>query len=238
MDFNEDMIKQNRLKQTLLNNLRLQMATPLDSDYILLIMSCVRYKSKAFMQKKTWLLNLPPTLLYFHVIGDEKLQEPFDFNHTSRILRVKTPDDYNSLPKKVIAALAAVHATFQYKIVFKTDDDQMLQQPTFFQTLTSPVSVTHNRHYGGFPLTVRTHTSTFYTLHPELPQHLVLEATTYCLGRFYFLSCKAIEHLLTKRDAIEERYIEDHAIGYYLSDFPEKTPIVRINSLTIFKDMP
>lgn len=210
----------------------------LESDYILLIMSCVRYKSKAFMQKKTWLMNhVPATLPYFHVIGDEKMQQPFDFNFSSRILRVKTPDDYNSLPKKVIAALAAVHATYNYKCVFKTDDDQMLQQPTFFETLTSPVSVTHDRHYGGFPLTVANHTSTFHTFHPELPHNLQLEATTYCLGRFYFLSSAAVAYLLTKREAIEYRYIEDHAIGYYLSDFPGKTPIVKINSLAVFKDM-
>lgn len=214
------------------------MAAPLESDYILLIMSCVRYKSKAFMQKKTWLMNhVPATLPYFHVIGDEKLQQPFDFNHTSRILRVKTPDDYNSLPKKVIAALAAVHATYNYKCVFKTDDDQMLQQPTFFETLTSPVSVTLNRHYGGFPLSVPDHNSTYHTVHSELPQQLPLQATTYCTGRFYFLSCQAVQHLLTKRKAIEERYIEDHAIGYSLNDFPLKTPIVRINSAQIFKDM-
>ena len=89
------------------------MAAPLESDYILLIMSCVRYKSKAFMQKKTWLMNhVPATLPYFHVIGDEKLQQPFDFNHTSRILRVKTPDDYNSLPKKQIASFFKLRQTF------------------------------------------------------------------------------------------------------------------------------
>lgn len=209
-----------------------------ESDYILLIMSCVRYKSRAFKQKKTWLINtIPSHLPYFHVLGDDKMQEPFAFNYNSKILRVKAPDDYNSLPKKVIAALAAVHATFKYKCVFKTDDDQMLHLPTFFETMTGPQSVTIDRHYGGHPVTVPTHNSTFHSHHPELPIVLPLEATTYCFGRFYFLSSAAVDHLLKKREAIEQRYIEDHAIGYYLSDFPGKTPIVKINSSVIFKDM-
>jgi hypothetical protein len=95
----------------------------------------------------------------------------------------------------------------------------MLTQPTFFDTLTkllasrNPIS-----YYGGFSISVKSHISTYYIEHPCLPRDLLLEETLYCNGRFYLLHYKAVENLLTKIDKISKKYIEDHAIGYFLDD--------------------
>ena len=70
-------------------------------DYILLIMNCAKYKWKADLQKETWLFLI--SLKYYHVLGDENLTTDYKFDNELNILWVKTKDDYNSLPKKVIS---------------------------------------------------------------------------------------------------------------------------------------
>jgi hypothetical protein len=68
-----------------------------------------------------------------------------------------------------------------------------------------------------------------------LPPNLLLQATTYCSGRFYFLSRAAVDYLITqKRLLVEKEYFEDYAIGYHLG-VPVKE-IYPINSNKIFKD--
>ena len=85
----------------------------INQDFIILIMNCKKYTYKAEIQKKTWLTNIQYS--YYHVIGDPELKHNHFFDNQERILWVKTGDDYNSLPKKVISAYAAVNSTFNYK---------------------------------------------------------------------------------------------------------------------------
>jgi hypothetical protein len=104
----------------------------IEQDFIMLIMNCHKYAKKALFQKQTWLKSIPSYLIYYHVIGDETLETPYKFDNDNRILWVKEMDDYNSLPKKVISAYQAVYETFTFKFIFKTDDDQILVKPQFF----------------------------------------------------------------------------------------------------------
>ena len=93
-------------------------------DYILLICHCEKNKENAEIQKKTWLKNIPKNIIYFHVVGSNNLKQPFQFYHKEKLLLVKTNDDYNSLPHKMISAFEAIHETYNYKYIFKfmTDD--------------------------------------------------------------------------------------------------------------------
>ena len=207
-------------------------------DFILLIMNCKKYENKAVNQKQSWLKNIPSHLKYYHVIGDESLSESFVFDNDSNILWVKTPDDYNSLPQKVIESYQAVNATFDYKYIFKTDDDQMLIKPNFFNTITKlimnkkPVS-----HYGGSIVNVENaYLSEYHKIHPELPKNIPVYATKYCNGRFYFLSKESVEYLITKKTNIMKEFLEDYAIGYNLHDY-FKINILDIATNKIFVDM-
>jgi hypothetical protein len=210
----------------------------IDQEFILLIMNCKKYEKKAFIQKNTWLKTIPSYLKYYHVVGDAFLSEEFIFDNDNQILWVKTPDDYNSLPKKVIEAYEAVNKTFDYKFIFKTDDDQMLTNPIFFNTITK--LITNKRpisHYGGFIVNVKfAHLSQYHKFHPELPENIPVQVTKYCNGRFYFLSKEAVEYLLTKKQNIANEYFEDYAIGFNLN---EKYKIDILNILTnkIFIDI-
>jgi hypothetical protein len=210
----------------------------IQQDFILLIMNCKQYENKAMIQKQTWLKTIPSYLKYYHVIGDETLSESFTFDNDNNILWVKTPDDYNSLPQKVIESYNAVNSTFQYNFIFKTDDDQMLIKPNFFNTITKLImNKIPFSHYGGSIVDVKfNHLSQYHTIHPELPKNIPVYATKYCNGRFYFLSKEAVEDLLSKKQNIKKEYFEDYAIGYNLHDY-FKINILNITTTKIFTDM-
>jgi hypothetical protein len=209
----------------------------IDQKYILLILNCYKYKYKADRQIKTWLKKLDnndSNIIYFHVIGDvEKCKNnnnaDYFFDFSNKILYTKTNDDYLSLPHKVITALEAVNHTYNYDYIFKTDDDQELVDDGFFNKMMTTLS-TKKYNYGGRLLNVNDHYSTYYTVHSELPKKLLLRRTSYCSGRFYFLSEAAVIDLLDKKEHIKEHVIEDHAIGYYMDDHLKK------NALHFFSD--
>jgi len=199
-------------------------------DFILLIFNCKRYRFKALQQKETWIPSIPSNLVYFHVIGDPNLDTEFHFILEENILLVKVEDDYNSLPKKVIRAFEAVQKMYQFKYIFKTDDDQQVTNIKFFDTVMSLLNNKYDDlntrlHYGGHIVDVKqTYQSQYCRIHKELPTDLLVKATKYCSGRFYFLSIDAINYLVSeKKDLIEAEYLEDYSIGYHLSgDFKSK----------------
>jgi len=200
----------------------------IQQDYILLIMNCKKYHSKALFQKATWLKMLPTNIIYYHVVGDEKLETEYQLDDENNVLLVKTKDDYLSLPKKVMTAYKAINETFKYKYIFKTDDDQILVNTQFFPKLIKMLTSEYNKiHYGGFLIKLsKPKQCNYHLIHPELPNNMILNITNYCTGRFYFLSQMATDFLVkNKKSQIEKEYLEDYAIGFNLDDFYRKTAI-------------
>lgn len=179
----------------------------------------MKYRNKALHQKETWLKDIPEYLIYYHVIGNPLMENEFEFDNLERILWIKCEDDYNSLPKKVIKAYKSIHKTFDYKYIFKTDDDQMLQNIKFFDLVKGFINKKEpTPQYGGNIVDVKqNYLSKYHTVHPELPKNLPVLITKYCSGRFYFLSKEAIKDLIYRMDLICDEYLEDYAIGYNLS---------------------
>jgi len=210
----------------------------INQEFIMLIMNCKKYEKKALFQKKTWLKKIPSFLKYYHVIGDEELKHEHVFDNENSILWVKTPDDYNSLPKKVIAAYEAVYKTHNFQYIFKTDDDQILVNNKFLNVIMHLVkNKTPTLHYGGFTVTINSaHLSKYHIIHPELPKNLPLYPTKYCSGRFYFLSKDAIQYLINKKEMIMKEYFEDYAMGFYL-DEKYKTNMLHIATNNYFTDI-
>jgi len=207
------------------------------SDFILLIFNCKKYRYKALKQKETWLKNF--TLMpYFHIIGDPSLETEYFFDLKENILYVKVLDDYNSLPKKVIAAYYAINKEYTFKYIFKTDDDQNLNNLLFLNTIKELVlKKVPQIHYGGHIVNVdKPYLSQYHKIHPELPTYLPVLQTKYCSGRFYLLSALAVQQLITKRKLIEDEYLEDYAIGLNL-DSSLKTHIFNIQTNKYFTDI-
>ena len=202
----------------------------------MLIMNCKKYLKKAKFQKITWLPKIPEYLTYYHVIGDEELKDEFNFDNENRVLWVKVADDYNSLPKKVIAAYNAINETFDFKYLYKTDDDQILVNNKFFDIIKNILTTKTNIHYGGYIVDVKqNYLSQYNKIHPELPEYLPVLQTKYCSGRFYFLSKPAIENLIRKRLLIEKEYLEDYAIGFNLDQY-FKINILNLQTNNFFTD--
>jgi hypothetical protein len=199
----------------------------LEQEYILLIMNCKRYRDKAIQQKQSWLKNISSRIVYFHVIGDPLLDDDngYYFDYNEKVLYVQTEDDYISLPKKVFAAYKAILDTYQFKYIFKTDDDQNLVNENFLNTLMNVLDNKAPRvHYGGKVVDVEVpYLSEYYKIHPELPKNIIINPTKYCSGRFYFLSWDAIFSLSSKKESIEKEYMEDYAFGLNLSSFLKET---------------
>ena len=207
-------------------------------EFIMLIMNCKKYQKKAAFQKMTWLKQIPQYLKYYHVIGDESLDTDFKFDNETNTLYVKVADDYNSLPKKVIAAYDAINKTFNYSYIFKTDDDQILVNNKYFDMLTGLVKVKQPKaHYGGYIVDVKQpYLSEYHRIQPELPQRLPLYITKYCSGRFYFLSSEAVQDILSKRERVEREFLEDYAIGFNLNQ-KYKQDILLIATNKYFTDI-
>lgn len=219
---------------------------PKYNDFVLLIMNCEKYRHKAELQKKTWLDGV--TFPYYHVISNGgnggyggNGGKHCKFDDEERILWVDAPDDYISLPKKVIAAYAAVRKQFtKVKYIFKTDDDQMLKTKdanNFFQMIRGVMEVKSPKvHYAGNIVDVpQPYLSKYHKIHPELPEHLPVLATRYCSGRFYVLSIEAVCSLILKRETIGREYLEDYAIGLHLNPLLKEN-MMRIDSDSFFED--
>ena len=216
--------------------------TLLKQDYIMLIFNCEKYRFKALKQKETWLQSLPSYLIYYHVIGSPLINKDYDFDEANRVLRVNTEDDYNSLPKKVYAAYKAINETYEFKYIFKTDDDQMLNNARVFDMILGLIakekSLNNFVHYGGNIVDIKIpYISKYNLIHSELPTSLIMQKTKYCSGRFYLLSFVAITYLLRKKEEICKEYFEDYAIGYNLND-AFKANMLQINTNIFFIDMP
>ena len=219
----------------------------INQDYVLLIFNCVKYRHKALKQKDTWIKQLPKlqnNLIYFHVIGNPDLESETDylFDETERILWLKVADDYNSLPKKVINAYETISKVYNFKYIFKTDDDQMVMSIQFFDSLIKVLNSRYHDlkkriHYGGNVVDVKeAYKSEYYRLHPELPTNLIVQKTQYCSGRFYLLSHNVVACLLFKKDDICNEYLEDYAIGFHMPIAGFKEQMLRLDIGAFFTD--
>lgn len=212
----------------------------IDQDYILLILNCEKYRYKAQKQKETWIPSLSENIIYYHVLGNPELTQEYIIDDINHILYVKTEDDYNSLPKKVIEAYKAINDIYKFKYIFKTDDDQHINSIMFFDVLIQLLNRSYGSpkqiHYGGKIVDVKqSHISQYYKIHPELPQNLIVKKSKYCNGRFYFLSFTAVSALIERETQIKYEYFEDYAIGLNL---PEtlKTNMLSLGTDRVFND--
>ena len=209
----------------------------IEQEYIMLIMNCNKYLKKAKFQKMTWLSKIPRYLSFYHVIGDPELDTRYKFDNENRILWIKVEDDYNSLPKKVIRAYEAIYETFDFKYLYKTDDDQILVNENFLDVVRGITRNSKKIHYGGYIVDVKqNYLSQYHKIHPELPEYLPILQTKYCSGRFYFLSKQAIMNLISKKNFIEKEYLEDYAVGLNLDQY-FKLNITNLATNKFFNDI-
>lgn len=220
-----------------------------DAQIVMMILNCQKYRYKAEIQKREWLIpRFIGDVPFFHVIGEPdgdrfKSGSNYEFDLENHILYLKCPDDYVSLPKKVIMAMTVITLKFpKLRYLFKTDDDHIMIDDQFFVNLVhylNPLPFTapiYKHHYGGFAVQIEDTVSTYNAVHAELPEDLKLKGTTYCIGGFYFLSRPNLLSIIKKRDEIGKAVIEDHAIGLNMDERFKRT-LMCVNYTEYYKDM-
>jgi hypothetical protein len=88
-----------------------------DPAIVYLVVSCGKYKQRALPLYDEVVSHLNPA---FIVLGDEKIDEAV---FSAQFLTVPAPDNYDSLPKKVLEALVAVRREFGKAGILRMDDD-------------------------------------------------------------------------------------------------------------------
>jgi hypothetical protein len=201
-------------------------------EFVVMILNCKKYNHKRMKQKK-WLSKFT-NLIYFHVIGEPTMEEPYRFDDTEKILYVKTKDDYMSLSHKVISGMSAFAQRYPFKYLLKLDDDQNLVKMSFFRLLTTALMANwdnpaNRKHYGGDMVYVKEPTlSTLFNVHPEMPRNYMLLPGNYAGGCCYVVSRESVEHLLRQKEELVKHIFEDYGVGQILK-ISDKNKIIEFN---------
>lgn len=192
---------------------------------ILLVTVCKQYKSRIQNQIDN-LKNLPkvngvewhPIFLFAEDNKTLDITIPYD------ILTVNVEERYNILYRKMFAAYKAVDAKYNYDFICKIDDDTKINLDVF-----DPEWIRGKDYVGGmYSSSARlniTFDFDFYHIHKTVslvPDFLNKIKSEFASGDLYFLSKKAVKHILTTEKIIEEceglRAYEDRLFGYLLHD--------------------
>lgn len=200
----------------------------------LFILNCNKYADKRTKQRSTWLNEDFPIKLWYHVIGNPRLATEYTFDTEQHILYVNCKDDYISLPQKSYLAVKAIRKQYPHvNYILKTDDDMNCN----IEALKAYIDKIYKGSfdYGGRLLAVNDHMSIYHypNVEPKDRVPRLCHGTVYASGRFYFLSQRAADFLITKRKIFWDAIFEDNAVGYAVSKMPDIKPLM-IEDKTVF----
>jgi len=184
----------------------------------LIILNCERFAEKRQKQLDSWLADPAfPIPLWFHVIGNPALATEFAFDDQAHLLWVQCKDDYMSLPKKSYLAIQAIRTQYPEVVtIIKTDDDMDCRSAG----LKSVLGLVAQHDYGGYIEDHHGGMSDYhfqYVVEPEERQRKIVRRCKYANGRFYFLSRRAADHLLSQRPLFWDSTFEDNTVGFAVS---------------------
>jgi hypothetical protein len=186
-------------------------------SFVLIILNCKKYDHKRQRQITTWLQHFP--LPYYHVLGDPAIETEYIRNDKEHLLTVKVPDDYMSLPKKTFMAVKAIYDSMpDVKYILKTDDDMNCHLEKLDPILKAIQE--SKADYGGHIVNCGgDYQSTYHYIQEGVEKTpAVCRKAVYCNGRFYFLSRKSMEAMLSNKDIFWNSAYEDNTVGYVLSN--------------------
>lgn len=159
---------------------------------VVMIISC--YSSNR-VPLLTWINDIPPTLDYVVLRGDENLDRESVYNPDLHECILRCPDTYLGLPHKIKAGLIFVYKQFNPSFVVKIDDDVLVNVPRLIEYTQSTED-----HYAG---------NVTYNYSPR--EGL---STVYCGGPMYYLSSTALKYLQGMDSSVFNA--EDACIGKHL----------------------
>jgi hypothetical protein len=225
------------------------MSNPFEKDYVLIILSCKKYRKERregqvvqFLTNDKIMNNIP----YFHVEGNQGLfkfkkykNKQYVINKKEKVIYTNTKDDYLSLAHKVIMAFKAIVENFDFKYILKTDDDQRLIYPNFFSEL-HPRLIQLKPDYVGrifnMPKKVEQYQPVVHKEDGFPTGYVVGDDLPFTNGRFYALSKRNVTDLVeNKFKLIKEELCEDWAIAKY-QKLEYRKNICSFETMNIFRD--
>ena len=196
-----------------------------ENDYILMVASCKKYlKERRIGQIEQFLKNpkIMQGIRYFHLEGDSNkfIKTPelkYIIDEKNNIIYTNTKDDYLSLPHKIICGMKAIYENYNFKYIFKTDDDQRLLIDNIFYILDKQLKEKKPDYFGKIMNFAKREER--WELHKDenYPKgYYVGDGLPMGNGRFYGLSYRNVKDLVrNKYDEIKKEMVEDCAIAKY-----------------------
>jgi len=205
-------------------------------NIIFLVLNCKNNDSRR--KKQTWLKALPSNFKFFHIQGDPDLPVLYKINENENLITLHCDDGYLGIPYKIMAAIKVINHHFDYDYIFKTDDDIIWDNFSYLQILQKNLAE-NPIHYGGAEVIKITKTTSCcsHQLHDLNLEEFDLEPTSYYSGNFYFLN-KNLINILIKNPDIENKKIEDHAMGMYITKLSKNFKNLKMKTLTMGKELP
>jgi hypothetical protein len=186
-------------------------------DIFIIIITCFKKIKQAMEQQNTWVSQLQSLgIRCLFVAGDPSLQHP---ELTGNYLILPVEDSYECLPKKVFYAFSFVYRHYQFRYLYKVDDDAYVNG-IYFMYLHQ---ILEGHHYLGKGKTVgadfnrqwhqgKCQKDSLNRL--PYPAQRITPGVTYARGEAgYFLSREALESLFPYERYIVSDLYEDKVIG-------------------------
>jgi hypothetical protein len=174
-------------------------------------------------QKKHLLETNNEDIIFYYFIGDLNLDSEYKVDEENKIVYLKVPDNYESLPLKTQAAVSFVNENYYdlIKGMVKTDDDIELD----LEKIYSCLSAHGDKNYFGI-VTQITNPENVSTWHIGKCESSEMNRTpvrvplcTYCGGGGYYLSKESISKISQSKEKYSTMIFEDAATGYVLNSF-------------------
>jgi hypothetical protein len=140
------------------------------------------------------------------------------YDPTQRILHLATPDTYEALPQKLHAAFTWI-STHRPAApgVFKTDDDMHID----IQQLRLAIPANQSIPYWG--ITVSKCNANYVNIPRIMARFIdktlrpIHQSAVYCFGAGYWISSKALPHIVAAKDDYMKSSLEDVCTGYVMN---------------------
>jgi hypothetical protein len=195
---------------------------------IIMLMTCGKNLPKAQKSKELWLnkTGMPYVIL---IGGGADMVTDYEFDKTTLVLKVKCPDDYENLVRKVHLGVCAVDDIFAPKDgILKADDDILVRVNELKRFDVSKGDVA----YAGDVAKRVDHWSDWH-FGKCASEHwnktpMYVPNIKYCRGPIYYLGRKSIECLKANMN-VDEHIYEDVLVGMTLNRneiFPVQQPFM------------
>lgn len=185
---------------------------------ILLVCGCQKYLQYVCAGIKRF--HRPEEWHTIGLLGDSTLTIPV-FDESSSILTLPVPDTYESLPRKIHAALEWIHEQWPtIPGVFKTDDDIVIHDLDHLSMAIKESIVTKTAYCGingGICSAGRVNRERIETHFTNKQKQWSHKGAHYCYGAGYWLSTPAIRIAIAAKKEYASACLEDVCTGYVMN---------------------